>query len=254
MLWGTPEHNGKKISLANAITTNNKIGKFVLCQDGVYKKSKDPNGNFSTKKICGVLKVVAWGRDSQSEDWKKLVLFDDIDGVTHKVFIPYSTLLNNDKLTLEPLVNAGLDVKSGIDTVAYIRSCDPNKRVTITYKVGWHKISGSNYFVLPDGQVPNNNIVAVMLDSSVIAPAIGSKGTLEEWQDNIAIPAAASSRSILTICTAFAAPLVSLGNRANAGFHLRGILHLVKVLHKLLDVVLLVLLTTSKLGKARQMD
>ena len=217
--------SGRSQSQSNSQTNTNtspqnlikKINEFYLCTDGVYK-----NKSQSLIKICGYLDVKALCRDGESSDWKKLIEFKDVDGFTHQQQISEVVFLGQHKDILGPLVKDGLQVINSVDTVNYIKTVTPQDRVRIVYKIGWHTFNSLDYFVLPDGQIPHNALEHIILDPSVTAPTIGCKGTLKEWQDHIAKPAVSSSRSILSICAAFAAPLVSLGHRANAGFHLRG--------------------------------
>lgn len=207
----------------NVSTNNNNSnvlethGDYTLRTDGVYKK-EDKN----EFKICGFLRVDALFRDGTSDDWSKLVEFKDVDGVDHQVLIPNTAFLSHDRVILEPLVKAGLAVGVPSEVTSYLKTVNPQKRGRIAYKLGWHNFDGKPCFVLPNNQSIGSINEKVMYEGTSSMSTIASKGTLQEWQKHIATPACSSSRAIFAISVAFASPLVSLGNRNNAGFHFRG--------------------------------
>jgi uncharacterized protein (DUF927 family) len=51
---------------------------------------------------------------------------------------------------------------------------------------------------------------------------LGSAGSLQEWQVQVALPAEHSSRLVLGLCAAFAAPLLKVMGFEGGGFHIRG--------------------------------
>lgn len=200
----------------------NVVDNFFLDDFAVYIEVKDTQGNYYKKKISGYLKVTALHRDNKSSSWGKVIELKDADGVLHQTLLPSEKLLLSNKEILSPLAYLGLKIYDEISIVKYLKSVEPQKRMTVVHKLGWLQLNGASCFALPNGLTIGNTNEQIVLDSSIIAPAIESKGTLKEWQDNIAIPASSSSRAVLGICLALSAPLLSLGHRNNAGFHIRG--------------------------------
>lgn len=94
-------------------------------------------------------------------------------------------------------------------------------RVTLVRKPGFY---GEKYIL------PNNKIIGMqsgeqfILDPNNITEAleIGKKGTLDDWQDNVAIYATHSSRLMLGLSSGFSAYLLNIINMENGGFHLYG--------------------------------
>lgn len=216
----SPKHNNVQSNISTNNNNSNVLethGDYTLRTDGVYKK-EDKN----EFKICGFLRVDALFRDGTSDDWNKLVEFKDVDGVDHQELIPNTAFLSHYRVILEPLVKAGLAVGVPSEVTSYLKTVNPQKRGRIAYKLGWHNFDGKACFVLPSDQSIGSTNEKVMYEGTSSMSAIASKGTLQEWQEHIAIPACSSSRAVLAISTAFASPLVSLGNRNNAGFHFRG--------------------------------
>lgn len=212
--------NSDNSSLLNVIE---KFGDYSLCLDGVYKVDSTSGTGSKPEKICGYLKVVALYRNIDNNEWGKVVEFDDLDGNRHSSLIPNATLISNIKDILSPLVSQGLAVDSQSDTTTYLKECQPTQRARIVHRLGWHDFgNGRQVFVLPNNQIIGSCSESAYFEGLFPASVLQQKGTLQEWQDNVSIPASSSSRSILAICVALASPLVSLTQRNNAGFHIRG--------------------------------
>ena len=97
--------------------------------------------------------------------------------------------------------------------------------------VGWH---GSR-FVLPTPPTMSfqdgGNLVAdgdgpagerIVLQSNVAPPVFRVVGTLEEWQQRVALICRGNSRLMFAVCVALTGPLLHLVGEENGGFHLSG--------------------------------
>lgn len=198
-----------------------QVHNFFLFTDGLKKKITTKSSS-SIIEVCGYLEITAQYRDIVNDQWGKVIVFKDADGIQHQYLMPNEILLLSEKDILSPLVREGLVVYSRSDTVEYLKIVQPTNRARLAHKLGWHQFNGVTCFVLPNNQVVGNTMEPIIFDGTSVTPPINSKGTLKEWQKNVSMPASSSSRSILAICVALASPLVSLGHRPNAGFHLRG--------------------------------
>ena len=75
--------------------------------------------------------------------------------------------------------------------------------------------------MLPDRAIGGTDLI-VYQPTSEIRAAVRSKGSLEEWQERVAKPAAGNTRLVLAISAAFAAPLLGPLQLEGAGIHFRG--------------------------------
>ncbi|HIU73014.1 MAG TPA: DUF927 domain-containing protein [Candidatus Aphodousia faecipullorum] len=128
------------------------------------------------------------------------------------------------------LASGGLEIFAAISSgrpnrvVDYIRSYprEALPKLCSTKSYGWHDVGYS--FVLPDriiGETISGE--AVLFDGDeAAAPKYASKGTLKDWQDNVASIALCSNRITFFTCIAFAAPLARIVSEPSGGFHLVG--------------------------------
>ena len=84
------------------------------------------------------------------------------------------------------------------------------ERVTRTRSTGWIKIGAERAFVLPTETIGASGAERIILDQHAGA-AYAQRGTLEEWRDNIAAPAANHLMVRFSISASLAGPLLDLG-------------------------------------------
>ena len=95
----------------------------------------------------------------------------------------------------------------------------PRLQRLLVHSVGWH----GDTFVLPGIAASNNGVELAFHEApNGRTAAFGERGTLEGWKSGVAVPAAASSRLVLSIALAFAAPLLRFTNFDSCGLHLEG--------------------------------
>lgn len=94
------------------------------------------------------------------------------------------------------------------------------RRVRCVNRAGWH---GTSY-VLPNGRVFGADPESVVLQTEyvVTTSTYAERGTLDEWRDNIARYAVGNDLMALSICGAFAAPLLRVINESSGGVHFYG--------------------------------
>jgi hypothetical protein len=86
---------------------------------------------------------------------------------------------------------------------------------------GWHPTEEGHAFVLPNGRTFGPP--SVIFDEPSTHPRWAARGTLREWQENVARFAEGNSRMVLCLCTALAGPLIELADVfLNGGFNLFG--------------------------------
>lgn len=209
-------------------------GQYQLRDDGVYfvyaNKMVGAEGQDEHEiKICGYLKVECRFHDVTYNTWGKEIRFRDHDGHEHHWNISDKTLTAEPTVVRKELADQGLWMMPRTErakdrVIEYLSVADPKNRALCTDRLGWLDIAdGSTVFVLPTETIGDSEGIKVQYVSpSSEKPEIAAKGTVDEWKERVAIPARHSSRAVLCICAAFAAPLLKLANRENIGFHLRG--------------------------------
>jgi putative DNA primase/helicase len=98
--------------------------------------------------------------------------------------------------------------------VRYILQSNVLDEIEQTSKIGW--VNGA--FVLPDkvfGKARNKIICTAPIIRSV-------KGTLADWQSNVACYCVGNSRLVMGVCAAFASSVLKIFNHENIGLHIVG--------------------------------
>jgi len=173
--------------------------------------------------VCSPLEVLAITRDYDNENHGKLLRFFDYDGIEHRWPMPMELLAGDGTAYRQILLSGGLQVKEGKQgrelLSKYIQGSNPKARMRCVTHLGWY----NNIYVLPQdtlGSSPDEEIVF-----QAHMPLIDhhkSKGTLQEWQENVAKYCVDNSRLCFCMCVGFAAPLLFLLGEENGGFNLRG--------------------------------
>jgi putative DNA primase/helicase len=148
----------------------------------------------------------------------RLLEFVDDDGKLHEIFIQMSEISGKCEQFFGRLMDAGFicsNRKIDRDSIVrYILQTKVQQRVTRTLKTGWV----GDVFAFPDK-------VCGVADTRVVctAPHIREvKGTLADWQSNVARYCVGNSRLVLGVCAAFASSVLKIFNHENVGFHIIG--------------------------------
>ena len=207
--------------------TARKHGTFTpgyhLRPDGVFLNTFTKSGMPKPPiKICAPLYIEGTTRDEENNSWGRLLKWQDADKKEHTWSMP-DTLLHGDNSELaKSLASQGLDIPPGKpkDLSAYISSVKTNKRYRCVDRIGW----SNNCFVLPDRTIGQTKEDIVYQSESFSDHQVKQKGTMENWQLSIAKYCVDNSRLTLALCSAFAAPVLSLleGTGEGGGFHFYG--------------------------------
>lgn len=199
---------------------------FKRTDTGIYAKitdPKDPFGEESWEWICKPVRVSYLARNDKKSAWGKLLEFKDPDD-TLKEFIMLDEMLAGDGVELrKELMSLGLKMNltrsSKEKLVNYLNSCNPKERSMTSEKIGWVE---DNVYLLP------NRLYGTSKERHLFRPRFGNppeyeiKGTLEEWQNEIAKPCEGNSRFMFSILISLASVLLKIMNMPNFGIHLYG--------------------------------
>lgn len=195
--------------------------------DGLFKQ--DAKAGSSFVKLCDALELVAHTRTVEGDDWGIWIKFNDADGTPHDLVLPRK-LLTQGRRVEELLQASGLHVyvlsgNSGKCALAEFLNAVPMDALPRAVSVtrGGFVSDAFDCFVFGDNQVLSlPGAEPVTPTSADCAAVLTEKGTLEEWQANVATPALHSKRLMFGLSVALAAPLLQILGLPCVTFHLNG--------------------------------
>jgi uncharacterized protein (DUF927 family) len=218
----SPSQNGVTAARvkAEAAALPDEISQFEEREDGVYFVG-DKNSVF---KICGPLRVLAETQTKDGENYGRLLEWNDSKNRVHRWAMPIELVHSDSNEHIKYLVSRGLELLTGKKTreklSLYLATTKPAATAISTNKVGWHQ----HVFVLPEdtiGKLDKNESIIFQSVNSV-DHRFRIRGTLQEWQSNVARLCAGNSRLVFAVSTAFAACLLTPLVENGGGFHFRG--------------------------------
>ena len=173
--------------------------------------------------LCSKLEVVAATRNTEGEEWGRLLRVTDRDNIAHDWAMPMSSLAGNGEAYRSRLLSMGLELAPGSAArnalQRLLTTAKPPERVRCVAGVGWHGTT----FLLPDAAIgPSNGEWLVLQAVAPLAHNYRRGGTLDGWKTEIASLAVGNSRLMLALSMAFAGPLLGLIQGEGGGVHFRG--------------------------------
>ncbi len=194
--------------------------RFKYKDGGLYYQKNDDD----TKDIfiSSIINIVAQTSDDKSKNWGRLVEFEDKNNITHREVISMDTLGADCSAVISVLLNNGMSINHVEHTakkrlIQFIQDTKVYKSTTCVNKVGWYK----NHFILPHCIIPSTNAI-YWQNNKLSDSGYSKKGTLEEWQKNVARYCEGNSRLILALSIAFTAPLLPILGSESYGINLIG--------------------------------
>ncbi|WP_122841822.1 DUF927 domain-containing protein, partial [Burkholderia pseudomallei] len=86
----------------------------------------------------------------------------------------------------------------------YVQMAQPDERVRCVPRVGWHH----GAFVLPDRVIGTGKEALIYQADTPIQSQFKERGTLDDWQREVAAYCVGNSRLLFCVATAFAGPLL----------------------------------------------
>ncbi len=103
----------------------------------------------------------------------------------------------------------------------FLGAVQSTNRVRCVERAGWHGTT----FVLPNGRIFGANDASGLVLQSEHAASAGAyvaRGTLAQWQEHIARPAAGNNLFAFTMSASFAGPLLEVTGETSGGVHVHG--------------------------------
>lgn len=199
-------------------------GHFHITEGGLYFVEEDKNGISHKRFISSPVLVTAKTRDDSSNNWGVLLQWKDDNGIKHIQALSMELFQTDGADLRKALAYQGVtiapDQRARNLFQCYLMSYQANRYALCVDRVGWHE----NVFVLPHtqiGQTADNDLI-VYQASNTLDNRYQSKGTLAQWQSDVAQLVASHSLLVFSLCTAFTGQLLTPLNQQGGGFHLKG--------------------------------
>ncbi len=195
------------------------LPQFELTKTGVWYLDEEAD---ALKWLCSHLEVIAMTRNSEGEEWGRLLAITDADGIVHKWAMPMSMTAGGGEEYRGTLKSMGQRMAPGrkarewLDQ--YINMAKPEKRARCVNRGGWH----DQQFVLPDVVYGPIQGEEVLLQGTTGEHSLKTSGSLEEWQENVGKPCRGNSRLVFAASVSLAATLLHPAGEASGGFNLVG--------------------------------
>lgn len=188
-------------------------GYYKLADDGIYKLTEG-----DALLICSKLEVLAETRTIESNGWGRLLEWRDNDHVLHRWAMPVTLTAGDGNEAIRHLLDNGLYIIPGRakNVIDYIMSVPVVQKLTNTDKTGWHH----DAFVTSD-KVYGSKDYVFQSEAGIKVP-VSTKGSLLDWQHNVAAKATGNSRIAFAISAALAGALLDGAGVDSGGFNFYG--------------------------------
>lgn len=197
---------------------------YRLSDAGVFYVGVTEDGDLAEPQfICSPLKVEAKTRNSQSEEWGRLLTWTDADGHRHQWAAPAEMLVGDPREFLRQLAAGGVEMSAHRNTMqrllAYIIQERIDARARNVAVPGWH----DGRYVLPSGQsYGSGEELLVYQHSGGLQHHYAAVGSLDDWRREVASRCVGNSRLVLAVSAMFAGPLLHFTGATGGGFHIVG--------------------------------
>lgn len=199
---------------------------FDVNDDGVWYHGFSEQGDpLPPYWVCSRLDVTAGTRDDSDGEWGWLLELSDPDGNRKQWVMPKRMVSGDGNEYRAALLSMGLDIAPSSKAKTLLTSYIQNQgreveaRARCVDRIGWH----SGAFVLPDRTIGQADDERVLFQSAAAAASqFKQRGTLADWQQQVAALCIGNTRLTFCTSTAFAATLLHHSGQHSGGFHLVG--------------------------------
>lgn len=214
----TPE---EKVSPGDTAAANEAgARRFELTERGVYYHEPDK----APRWVCAPVEITAQVRDPHNTGWGLLCEFTDPDRNPHRVIVPMALFRGDGAEVAGLLLDHGLKIapRGKPLLLEYLQSSRTSKRARVTHRTGWHDAGPEGaVFVLPDHAIGPDGGAWIFESDNPAGHTFALRGSLKDWQREVAALCVDNSRLLFAVSVAFAAPLLYLAGAEGGGFHLR---------------------------------
>lgn len=197
---------------------------FDVNDEGVfYHGFTDAGDALPPQWVCSTLYVSAQTRDEANDEWGFLLELQDADGNGKHWAMPARLLAGDGSEYRAKLLSMGLKIAPSAKAknllTMYVQTAEASARARCTDRTGWH---GSVY-VLPDRTIGEQDGERVLFQGAgSVVSQFRQRGTLEQWQEQVARLCVGNPLLMLCMSAAFAGPLLYHVNEPSGGLHIAG--------------------------------
>lgn len=203
-----------------AANASGAASRFELTERGVIFNDPERGARW----VCAPLEVTALVRDPHNTGWGLLTEFSDPDRNPHRVIVPMALFRGDGAEVAGLLLDHGLKIapKGKPLLLEYLQTARTSKRARVTHRTGWHDTGPEGaVFVLPDHAIGPDGSAWIFESDNPAGHTFALRGSLKDWQREVAALCAGNSRLLFAVSVAFAAPLLYLAGAEGGGFHFR---------------------------------
>ena len=198
---------------------------FKIKNGSLWGLNKD--GDWCQQTANTVIYVTAHVRAPDQSGWGKSCIVIDLNRKTHSFVIQNADLMGSGSSAIRKIVDQGLTILPGCEKsiICFLLLSSPDHMNICALATGWLD-SEANVFVLPNqiiGSIGDGEKVVYEPElNSKTALSITSKGTLEEWKENVAELARHNAILVFGILAALAGCLFRHLGIDGAGWNFHG--------------------------------
>ncbi|AVZ86387.1 DUF927 domain-containing protein [Acinetobacter sp. WCHA45] len=201
-------------------------GSFEIHDKGVFYIEKQKNGEYRERFISSPILVTAKTRDNTSNNWGRLLQWQDDAFIHHTWAVPNELFQGDGTESRKALSNQGVIItpdRRGRELFQiYLMSYPVDKFALCVDSVGWH----GHRYVLPTETHSNpatkHDELIVYQRTDGLDNRFQFKGELEAWKNGVSLLLESHSKLVFSVACAFAGQLLEPLNQQGGGFHING--------------------------------
>ena len=188
-------------------------------EEGLYYHPNPFEEDDFKKKISSYIEVKKFLRDTYSSQWGREIELKDCDNNLHKFVINNEEFAGNCESILRLLYSEGLQLSMEKEArkllFDYLRCAYTEKRAIKVDKTGWFQ----KVYLIGDEGIGTDSSCEFIPDYRTNQNLFGKMGSLESWQENVALPCTGHMLAEFAIATAFASLILTPCNFDSFGVH-----------------------------------
>ena len=198
---------------------------FSMTKTGLWRRSPDGVWRFVAQpfEVLGLARSAS--ADGKVSSWGRLIGFDNPDGARIEEVVASAALQGDPATVAAALADAGMTIEATGPArrsfVQYLNGVDTKARITLALRTGWVAVGGKRAFIVPGAVIGGDPNERVILTKEVNA-AYEMRGSLSEWRDNVATPAADHLMLRFAISLGFGGTMLAVVGGESGVIHIYG--------------------------------
>lgn len=201
---------------------------FTVDDEAVWFRGRGKSGDELEPpfRVCPPLRVIAYLRDTEQENWGLLIEFEDKDQHTHRWALPWRMFSGSGEEMRAEMLRQGFFVppsqRARTLLSEYLGQAKPGQNARSVERTGWHGEGKRRVFVLPDRTIGDAAEPVYFQCEALRDRVYRQAGQLADWRSDVADLCRGNSRLVFSVSAAFASMLLHVAGEEPGGFHIRG--------------------------------